>query len=198
MLFDKLVLATQNQDKVREIQKLLADLNIEIVMLDKFSDVPEVIEDRDTLEGNAMKKAEEISKITGLPTVADDTGLEVDFLNGAPGVYSSRYSGRNATYADNVKKLLSELNGVPWEKRTARFRTVVALYSEGVSEIAEGVCEGFISEAPKGNRGFGYDPVFYVPEYNATFAEMDLALKNKISHRGKAFLNFKRILEQKK
>lgn len=196
-MFEKIVLATQNHDKVLEIQKLLADLDIEIVTLAQFSDVPEVVEDRDTLAGNAQKKAKVIAEFTGLPAVADDTGLEVDFLNGAPGVYSSRYSGENATYSENVDKLLAELKDVPWKKRTAKFRTIVALCANGHSEIAEGFCAGFITEAPRGERGFGYDPVFYVPEFDSTFAEMDLELKNKISHRGKAFLNFKRILEQK-
>ncbi len=196
-MFDKIVLATQNYDKVLEIQKLLANLDIEIATLDQFPGVPEVVEDRDTLEGNAQKKAEVIAEFTGLPAVADDTGLEVDFLNGAPGVYSSRYSGDQATYSDNVKKLLSELEGVPWEKRTAKFRTVIAFCLKGHTEFTEGFCAGIIAETPKGERGFGYDPVFYVPEFSSTFAEMDLELKNKISHRGKAFLNFKRILEQK-
>ncbi len=191
----KLVLATGNQDKVKEIVEILKNLDIELLTLKDFSGVPEVVEDGKTLEENALKKARIISEFTKLPAVSDDTGLEVDALNGAPGVYSSRYSGENATYADNVKKLLGDLENVPPEKRQARFRCAVAYYSENSTQIVEGVCEGEITDQPQGNQGFGYDPVFFVPENDCTFAEMDLNLKNKISHRAKAFLKLRNLLE---
>jgi len=190
----KLVLATRNSDKVKEIRELLNLPDIEILALDEFPDAPEVAEDGATLEENAIKKAEGIAKYTGLPAVADDTGLEVDYLNGEPGVYSSRYAGEGASYSDNVEKLLRQLAGVPWERRMARFRCVVALCTEGESQTVEGTCDGFITESPHGRGGFGYDPVFYVPEYGSTFAEMDLELKNRISHRGKAFRKLKELI----
>ncbi|MCH8018311.1 XTP/dITP diphosphatase [candidate division KSB1 bacterium] len=193
---NKIVLATGNQDKVKEIVEILKNLDIELLTLKDFPGVPEVVEDGKTLEENALKKARIISEFTKLPAVSDDTGLEVDALNGAPGVYSGRYSGENATYADNVKKLLGDLENVPPEKRQARFRCAVALYSENNTQIVEGVCEGEITDQPQGNQGFGYDPVFFVPEYDCTFAEMDLNLKNKISHRAKAFLKLRNLLEK--
>ena len=192
----KIVLATGNQDKVKEIVDILKNLDIELLTLKDFPGVPGVVEDGKTLEENALKKARVISGFTKLPAVSDDTGLEVDALNGAPGVYSSRYSGENATYADNVKKLLGDLENVPPEKRQARFRCAVALYSEKNTQIIEGVCEGEITDQPHGSEGFGYDPVFFVSEYDCTFAEMDLNLKNKISHRAKAFLKLRNLLER--
>ncbi|MCH8955282.1 XTP/dITP diphosphatase [candidate division KSB1 bacterium] len=193
---NKIVLATGNQDKVKEIVEILKNLDIELLTLKDFPGVPGVVEDGKTLAENALKKARIISGFTKLPAVSDDTGLEVDALNGAPGVYSSRYSGENATYADNVKKLLGDLENVPPEKRQARFRCAVAYYSENNTQIVEGVCEGEITDQPQGNQGFGYDPVFFVPEYDCTFAEMDLNLKNKISHRAKAFLKLRNLLEK--
>lgn len=191
---NRIVLATGNQDKVKEIQELLSGTKVRLVTLNEFPDAPEVVEDGKTLEENAIKKAKVVSEFTGLPAVADDTGLEVDYLNGEPGVFSSRFSGENATYADNVHKLLAELKGVPWQKRGARFRCVVAFHVSRVTKTVAGVCEGIITEQPKGQDGFGYDPVFYVPEYECTFAEMDLELKNRISHRAKAFLKLKTLL----
>lgn len=195
-MFDKLIIATQNQDKIVEIQKILSELNVSILTLNEYPNVTDVIEDGKTLEENARKKAELIGKYTGLPAVADDTGLEVEYLNGDPGVLSSRYSGENATYSENVQKLLRVLEGVPWEKRDATFRCVVAFYNKGETRIVEGICKGVICEAPRGKSGFGYDPVFYVPEYGCTFAEMELELKNKISHRGRAFLALKKLIEK--
>ena len=194
-IVSRIVLATRNQDKVKEIQELLSGSKVSIVTLNEFPDAPEVVEDGKTLEENAIKKAKVVSEFTGMPAVADDTGLEVDYLNGEPGVFSSRYSGENATYADNVNKLLEELEGIPWQKRGARFRCVVAFHSNHVTKTVEGVCEGLIAEQPKGEDGFGYDPVFYVPEYECTFAEMSLELKNQISHRAKAFLKLKTLLQ---
>ncbi len=194
---NKIVLATGNRDKVKEITEILKNLDIELLTLEDFPGVPEVVEDGKTLEENALKKARVISEFTKLPAVSDDTGLEVEVLNGAPGVYSSRYSGENATYADNVEKLLDDLQSVPQGKRQARFRCAVALCSEKNTKVVEGVCEGEIADRPHGDSGFGYDPIFFVPEYNCTFAEMDLDLKNKISHRAKAFLKLRNLLENK-
>jgi XTP/dITP diphosphohydrolase len=195
-VIDRLVLATQNKDKVKEIQELLGELNIRVLTVNELPDAPVVEEDGRTLEENAAKKARVIAEYTQLPAVGDDTGLEVDYLEGAPGVYSSRYSGENATYEDNVRKLLTDLEGVPPESRQAQFRCVVAFHADGKNHFEEGVCKGVITESPRGNRGFGYDPVFYVPEYDCTFAEMDLSLKNKISHRARAFLALKKYLKQ--
>lgn len=192
------MLATRNQDKIAEITQLLHGMNIELHTLTEFPDAPEVVEDRETLAGNAIKKAREIAEHTGMPAVADDTGLEVDALNGAPGVYSSRYSGENATYADNVRKLIHELEGVSSERRTARFRCVVALVDGNDTQTVDGVCKGVIIETPRGDKGFGYDPVFYVPEYGQTFAEMKPELKNEISHRAKAFAALKQELQNMK
>lgn len=190
----KLVLATRNRDKVKEIKDLLSDTGIALKTLDDFPGAPEVEEDGATLEENAIKKAKQIADYTGLTSVADDTGLEVEYLGGRPGVFSSRYSGEGATYAENVAKLLRDLQSVPWEERGARFRCVVALCHEGEVYTVEGVCEGVISEAPRGENGFGYDPVFYVPQYERTFAEMSSEEKNRISHRAKAFQALKRLL----
>ncbi len=190
----KLVLATHNRDKVVELRESMHGLPIEILSLDHFSDAPEAEEDGDTLEANAVKKALIIHAHTHLPAVADDTGLMVDALNGAPGVYSSRYAGPQATYADNVQKLLRALKDVPAIQRTAEFRTVMALALSGKTYLVEGKCRGRITLAPQGSNGFGYDPVFFVPELNKTFAELTLAEKNQISHRGKAAAAFNALL----
>ncbi len=196
-MFERMVLATRNQDKLREIRKLLSGSEIEILNVDDFPGAPEVVEDGETLAANAIKKAAAISAYTGLPAVADDTGLEVDCLGGAPGVFSARYAGENATYEENVDKLLKDMEDVAQEQRTATFRTVVALVSENEEELVAGSCHGFILTEPKGRGKFGYDPVFYLPEYELTFAEMDLSLKNKISHRGQAFQKFRELLATK-
>jgi XTP/dITP diphosphohydrolase len=191
----ELVLATRNRHKGQELAALLGDLGIRIRTLDDFPEAPEVEEDGLTCEANAIKKATEISRATGLTAVADDTGLEVDALGGRPGVYAARYAGEGATYEDNCKKLIQELSGVPREQRTARFITVAAIVVPGESaQVAHGVLEGYITEAPVGSRGFGYDPVFYVPELGATLAEISAEQKNRISHRAKAFLQAKELL----
>lgn len=192
----EIVLATRNPDKVREIQQLLSELKIDIVTLNAFPDAPEVVEDGDSLAENAVKKAKLIAEHTGITSIADDTGLEVDYLHGRPGVLSSRYSGEEATYADNVNKLLVELSGVPLKQRGARFRCVVALYNHHQTKIVEGVCAGVICEQPQGHEGFGYDPVFYVPEYGCTFAEMDLETKNQVSHRARAFSALRELIQR--
>ena len=184
----ELVLATRNRHKGEELAALLGGLGIKIRTLDEFPDAPEVVEDGDTCEANAIKKAHAVAAWTGLPAVADDTGLEVDALGGRPGVYAARYAGEDATYEDNCRKLLLELTGVPLEQRTARFLTVaaIALPLDGV-RVAQGVLDGVIAEEARGALGFGYDPLFLIPELGKTLAELSADQKNAISHRGKAF-----------
>ncbi len=193
----RLLLATRNRDKVEEIREALAGLEIELITVDELGPLPEVIEDQDTLQGNAIKKAATLASISGLLALADDTGLEVDALNGAPGVYSSRFSGENATYTENVAKLIREMEGIPEAQRTARFRCVIAVASADRVETVDGVCEGMITTAPQGSGGFGYDPVFLVPSSGKTFAELSLAEKNRISHRGRALQRARQLLEVK-
>jgi XTP/dITP diphosphohydrolase len=185
---EEILLATRNPDKVRELTALLRDLGIRIRTLTDFPNAPEVTEDGITCEANALKKAREIASATGIPSVADDTGLEVDALGGRPGVFAARYAGEHATYEDNCKKLLQELDGVPPTKRTARFLTVAALAMPGgISRVAKGVLLGVIAEGSIGTQGFGYDPVFFVPELGRTLAQLTAEEKNRISHRAKAF-----------
>lgn len=191
----EIVLATRNRHKGAELAALLGDLGITIRTLDEFPHVPEVVEDGATCEANAVKKAKEIAATTGLPAVADDTGLEVDALGGRPGVYAARYAGEQATYEDNCRKLIHELSGVPPGKRTARFITVAALAfpSDGV-RVTTGELHGLITDAPAGSQGFGYDPVFFVPELGKTLAELSSEEKNRVSHRAKAFLKLRDLL----
>jgi XTP/dITP diphosphohydrolase len=191
----ELVLATHNRHKGEELAALLGDLDMTIRTLDEFPDAPDVIEDGDTCEANAIKKARAIAEFTGLPAVADDTGLEVDALGGRPGIYAARYAGEDATYEDNCQKLLRELMGVPRERRTARFLTVAALAlpSDGV-RVAQGTLDGVITEEASGTSGFGYDPVFLIPELGKTLAQLSADQKNTISHRAKAFMKMREIL----
>ncbi len=192
----KIVLATRNRDKIKEIKNVFKDMDIEFLTLDDFKGFPEVIEDGKTLLENALKKAREISKFFNMPALSDDTGLEVEYLGGAPGVYSARYAGENATYEDNVNKLLKELEGVEWDKRKAVFKTIVALvFPDGREFVAEGANEGHITTEKIGTEGFGYDPIFYVDEKGKTYAEMSLEEKNSISHRARALINLKKIIE---
>lgn len=191
----EIVLATRNRHKGEELAALLGDLGIRIRTLADFPTAPEVEEDGATCEANAIKKAREIARATGLTAVADDTGLEVDALGGRPGVLAARYAGEHATYEDNWRKLLQELAGVPGPKRTARFLTVAAIALPGGDvHVAQGILEGLITEEPAGDRGFGYDPVFKVPELGKTLAELTAGEKNSISHRAKAFVQAKEIL----
>lgn len=194
----KLVLATNNQDKVREMKNLLDELDIEILTSKDFDDFPDIEETGTTLEENAILKAEGIFKVTGLPSLADDSGLEVDALDGAPGVYSSRYAGPDCSYEDNNRKLIKAMAGVEKDKRTARFRCVIAIcFGEGNTQLVDGAAEGFITEeSSEFTHGFGYDPVFYYPPLGKTYAEISLGDKNKVSHRGKALLKAKNILSE--
>jgi XTP/dITP diphosphohydrolase len=183
----ELVLATNNSDKIREIKEALQGLPVTILTKEDFENFPDVEETGQTLEENALLKARAIHQFTGMAALADDTGLEVDFLNGAPGVYSSRYAGENASYADNCHKLLAELSGVPQPLRTARFRCVIAIvWEDGSHNLAEGEARGYITEDSVGQGGFGYDPVFYYSHAGKRFSEMSLEEKNGVSHRGLA------------
>ena len=187
----KIVIATHNKDKFKELYFGLKSLNIELLSLDDFPEIGEIIEDGDTLEANALIKARTVYKLTSLPTISDDTGLSVDALNGAPGVYSARYAGENCTYLDNVNKMLSEMKNIPEDKRGANFSTVMA-YVDGKRElIAEGVVKGVISNKIKGIGGFGYDSIFYVHNKGKTFSEMTIEEKNSVSHRSKAIVDLK-------
>jgi XTP/dITP diphosphohydrolase len=193
---EEILLATRNPDKVRELAALLGGLAIRIRTLDDFPTAPEVEEDGTTCEANALKKAREIAFATGIPSVADDTGLEVDALGGRPGVFAARYAGENASYEDNCRKLLKELDGVPPAKRTARFLTVAALAMPGGhSRVATGTLVGVIAEECVGSQGFGYDPVFFLPELGRTLAELTAEEKNRISHRAKAFAALRAVLQ---
>lgn len=191
----ELVLATRNQDKIREIKEVLADLKVKILTYENFPDFPEVREDGDTLRDNALKKARAVARFTGKVALADDSGLEVKALGGAPGVFSSRFAGEDASYEDNNCKLLSLLKGVPPEKREATFRCVIAISDPQEREkIVEGVCGGKIVEKNEGKEGFGYDPIFKPEGFTRTFAQMSLEEKNQISHRAKALKKAKEAL----
>lgn len=181
----QLIIATGNAHKLEEIRAILTLPGLELVGLDAVPNAPEVEEDRDTFEGNAIKKAATLATFTGKWALADDSGLEVDALAGAPGVYSARYAGEPADYAANNVRLLRELTGIT--DRTARFRCVMALCSpDGDTHTVEGRCEGHIADAERGKGGFGYDPLFIPENYDVTFAEMPASAKNAISHRGRA------------
>ncbi len=191
----KVVLATRNKDKIKEIKKIfeIYKCNIELLTLSNFCNIPEIEEDGKTLKDNAIKKAKIVGNFTGLPSLSEDTGLFVDYLNGAPGIYSARYADpdpkhHTCSYEDNCKKLLKELEGVPWEKRTAKFVCVAALYLPEKNKCYTRIGEvrGYISLSLQGNNGFGYDPVFFYPEKEKNFAEMSIEEKCLISHRARA------------
>ena len=191
----QLVLATNNRDKIREIKHLLDDLPVTILTRDDFLDFPDPDETGETLIENAVLKAREISTFCDLPALADDSGLEVDALDGAPGVYSSRYAGPDVTYQDNNEKLIRELRDVPTDKRTARFRCVIAIAWNGETvETVEGTAEGRITDDLSGDEGFGYDPVFYYPPADKRFSQMTLEEKNLVSHRGKALQEARTVI----
>lgn len=186
MKYETIVVASRNPHKAEEIRTLLAGLSVTVKDLRDFPDCPEVIEDGETLEENAMKKARSAFRCTGLPVIADDTGLEVYYLLGAPGIYSARYAGENATYADNNRKLLNEMTQVPARRRQGRFRCVIALVDKSGEHMFEGKVEGSILLSERGDNGFGYDPVFRPDGFAQSFAELSAEKKNAISHRGRA------------
>lgn len=181
----KIAIATRNAHKLEEIHAIFDFQDLEICSALDFPDIPDTLEDRDTFEGNAIKKAQELCDATGLMAIADDSGLEVDALDGAPGVYSARYAGEPCDYTANNEKLLREL--ADKKNRRARFRTVIALCRPGKEPLTvDGKCEGVIIDAPRGTNGFGYDPIFVPDGYDQTFAELPADVKNKISHRANA------------
>lgn len=192
----ELLIATNNRDKLREIISLLPKNLFKIKSLLDFPNILKTVEDQPTLEGNSIKKAKEAFEASKMLTMSDDTGLEVYYLNLAPGVYSARYAGENATYNDNVQKLLDELKGVPPRRRFARFKTSIAIIGNGILKTCEGSVEGQIIETPKGINGFGYDSIFIPKGSNKTYAEMDLSEKNIYSHRAKAFFKLLEFLQQ--
>ena len=190
----KLVLATHNLHKQKEMNSILSSLGISIVGLDDFPQIEDIEETGTTLLENAFIKARTVHQLTRLPTIADDTGLEVDALDGAPGVYSARFAGQSPSYEENCNKLLFELKKKPNKRRDARFRTVIAFVDTNTELYSEGVIDGMIVEKPKGLGGFGYDPIFQPNLYDLTFAEMEIDEKNTISHRAKALIKMKEIL----
>ncbi|TVQ04735.1 MAG: RdgB/HAM1 family non-canonical purine NTP pyrophosphatase [Balneolaceae bacterium] len=190
---EAILLASANPHKIEELWQILEPFGIELKSTHDFPGGKDVEENQPGLEGNALKKARYWNQFTGLPALADDTGLEVDALDGAPGVYSARYAGKDATYEQNVAKLLRDLDGI--KKRTARFRTVIAFVDGENENLFEGICEGEIIHKPKGENGFGYDPVFRPAGYKKTFAELSPEVKNRISHRGRALFKFLEFLK---
>lgn len=186
-----IVLASRNPHKIKELKKTLAGLGIELKSALDFPRLDEVEEDQPTLEDNALRKARYVYSQTGLPALADDTGLEVNAMDGRPGVFSARYAGKNATYQDNMNKLLEEMAKLKEKDRLAQFRTVVAFVEEiGDEHTFEGICRGTILKYPQGDKGFGYDPVFQPEGYELSFAQLDSDVKNRISHRGRAIARF--------
>jgi XTP/dITP diphosphohydrolase len=183
----ELVIASANRKKAAEIAGILRGFEVRLRTLDEFPDLKPVVENAPTFEGNAVKKALAAARATGLPALADDSGLEVEALGGAPGVFSARYAGEGADDEANNARLLGALREVPADRRGARFRCVIAVaLPDGEVRTAEGSCEGLILEAPRGEGGFGYDPLFFHPPLGLTFAELDPSEKRRVSHRGKA------------
>lgn len=191
----KLVLATHNIHKQAEMNFILSGLGVTVIGLDQFPEINSIEETGTTLIENALIKARTVHEITGLPSLADDTGLEVDALNGAPGVYSARFAGDNATFEDNVNKMLIALKGIPYDKRRARFRTVLAFIDSNSEFSEDGAIEGRIINKARGKDGFGYDPIFQPESYDITFAEMTSEEKNRISHRARALEKMKKTLK---
>lgn len=197
-----LVIATRNPGKVRELAELLADLPVRLLSLADFPELPEIPEEGETFAANAVAKARQVATLTGLPALADDSGLEVAALGGRPGVHSARYAADLTaplppTDEDNWRKLLKELHGVPEGERQARFVCVIALaLPDGRLFTTRGECPGVIATEPRGNQGFGYDPVFWLPEYQATMAEVGLEVKNRLSHRARALAEMKEVLRR--
>ena len=191
-----IVLATQNRDKREELQEALSEFTVKILSLNDFPFIGEIEEVGKTLLENSMIKAKTVHNLTQLPVIADDTGLEVEALNGAPGIYSARYAGEDVTYEDNVNKLLAEMENIPLENRKAQFRTVISFVDKDRELWTEGRIKGIIGESAKGKNGFGYDPVFFVPELEKTFSELSISEKNRISHRGLAMKKFRILLRE--
>ncbi|UCD71125.1 MAG: XTP/dITP diphosphatase [Syntrophobacterales bacterium] len=193
----ELFLATRNEGKIREIRELLKGYDTSITSLRDYPNAPEVVENGEAYRDNVLKKARFFARWAGSLTLADDSGLEVDYLQGRPGVFSARYAGDGADDRENNRKLLRNLKGIPRKKRGAVFRCVMALVSPwGDEEVVEGECRGQIALEERGKRGFGYDPIFVIPRYGKTVAELSIAEKNRLSHRGKALRKLKKILKR--
>lgn len=190
------VLATLNQNKVKEIQEVLCQESWNLVSLRDFAAAESPVENGDSFIANALIKARAAYALTQFPSLADDSGLEVDILDGQPGVYSSRFAGECATDAENNQKLLNVLGKRPVSERSARFKCAVAFVSGGKEYAVEGACEGYILFQPRGSNGFGYDPLFFVPDLGQTFAEIPLKQKNQISHRSIAFRKMADLIRQ--
>ncbi len=188
------VIATSNPHKLTEIERILQGLPIRLLSLADFPQIPPIKETGSSFRENALLKARTVFRHTGLLTLADDSGLEVDALDGAPGIYSARFAGKERDYAANNRKLLAELENVPAEKRGAQFRCVVAIVGENVEEVVEGIVRGRIISRPRGSAGFGYDPLFVPEGFEQTYAELGSEIKNEISHRALAFRKAKRIV----
>lgn len=194
----KIVIATKNLDKIKEIREKFKPLSgIEVVLLSDFKDPPHIIEDGSTYRENALKKARAIAAFTKLPALADDSGLEIDALNGEPGVYSARYAGENKSDEERNLLILEKMRTIPDKSRAARFRCVIAIALPGKHYTLEGICEGCIAHEMRGDSGFGYDPIFYLPELGKTMAELALSEKNKISHRARALDKARDLLREK-
>ena len=193
----KIIFATKNDGKIREIKDILSDLDAELLSLKDVKIDVDIVEDGSTFEENALIKASEISKITGEIVLADDSGLEIDYLNKEPGIYSARYMGEDTSYRIKNQNIMDRLEGVPDEKRTARFVcAIAAVFPTGETLSTRGTIEGRIGYEERGTHGFGYDPIFVVPEYQCSTSELDPEIKNKISHRGKALREMKNKLEK--
>lgn len=194
----KIIFATGNQDKMKEIREILSDMDVEVVSMKEAGIHADIVEDGSTFEENAVIKAKTICKMTGEITLADDSGLEIDYLNKEPGIYSARYAGTNTSYDIKNSLLLSRMKGVPDKQRTARFVcAVAAVFPNGDKEVVRGTMEGCIGYEIAGANGFGYDPIFFLPEYGCTSAELAPEKKNELSHRGEALRMMRQIMEKK-
>ena len=194
----EIILATHNLDKCKELEATFHKEKVTIYTLQDFQEIKEIIEDGNTLEENAFIKSRTVHNLTKIPTISDDTGLEVDALHGEPGIFSARYAGEKCSYSDNINKLLFNMKNTVKSLRTATFKTVVTFVSQDLELVAEGSVKGIITSKPKGNKGFGYDPIFYVSEYNKTFAEMDINEKQQCSHRARAIAQLKELFKEYK
>ena len=193
----KIIFATGNQDKMREIREILADMDVEVVSMKEAGIHADIVEDGSTFEENAVIKAKTICELTGEITLADDSGLEIDYLNKEPGIYSARYMGEDTSYDVKNKNLIDRLDGVPKEKRTARFVcAIAAVLPDGRELVTRQTMEGYIGWEPEGENGFGYDPIFYLDEYGCSSAAISPEQKNAISHRGKALRAMKELLKK--
>lgn len=194
---NRIVLASRNNHKILEIKTILQDLPYEFLTLNDFPDVPALREDGATFQDNSLQKAEAVHRLTKLPALADDSGLEVFYLNGRPGVISARYAGAEASDEKNNEKLLGEMRGVAPRRRRAQFRAVLTLLDDKGREVTEGICPGKLGESPRGTNGFGYDPIFIPDRFSRTYAELTAEEKNKISHRARALAGMREILQRR-